>query len=95
METKKLLSLVIVMAGLLMGTFTLLNSYQENSRELSMQRNYNFDIAIGNVAEPRQPTQYDIPVGVVQDAQGNDYKVYESRTIITNDFSKLFIGGRA
>jgi len=77
------------------SSFNIYQQVESNSEELSTQRNYNFDIAIGHTAQPRQPTQFDIPVGIIQDAQGINYQVYESRTLVTNDFSKLFIGVRA
>jgi hypothetical protein len=87
------IALLLIVVSFSVGSFTLYDNIQSNSQELSTQRNYNFDIAIDNIAQPRPATQYDIPVGVVQDAQGNNYQVYESRTVVTNDFSKLFMGG--
>lgn len=97
MENKtfgKTLAILLVCSAFIVTGINFYSEYQSRTNTLSYQRNYNFDIAIKNVGEPRTPTQYDLPIGIVEDNQGNKYRVYESRTIVTNDFSKLFIGGR-
>lgn len=85
-------AIAIVVVGLFSGMFTIFNELNFNEPS-EYQRNYNFDVAIGNLAQPRTPTQYDIYVGSVSDGL-NEYSVYESRTLVTNDFSKLFVGGK-
>lgn len=92
---KRILPLAVLLVGLFAGMFTLVSHYQTNSQTLSTERNYQFDIAIRNIAQPRMPTQYDIPIGIVTDVNGAKYKLYESRTLVKNDFSKVFIGGKA
>jgi hypothetical protein len=98
METKKQLwtagLVLLLVAGFTSGVFTIWDSLQ-NEEPSNIPRNYKFDLAINNVANARQPTQFDIFAGIVQDQNGNKFKLYESRTLVTNDFSKVFIGGRA
>jgi hypothetical protein len=90
---KTTIAMCLIFGLMLIGSVVVL--YNENSYTPSeLKRNYNFDIAIGTIAEARVPTQFDIPVGIIEDEQGNQYQVYESRTLVTNDFSKLFVGGR-
>jgi len=67
----------------------------EKEQPSDLKINPYFDVQIGNVANARLPTEYDIYVGVADFGEGEYYQLYKSKTIVTNDFGKLFIGGKA
>jgi hypothetical protein len=83
----------IIFSLAIFSTSIILNLDQTQDSELKI--NPYFDLTINNVAQPRQATAYDIYLGVADFGEAGKFHLYKSKTIVTNDFSKLFIGGRA
>ena len=90
----KLISVSLVFLCLIVSGMSYYQTYESNTNTLTENTNYQFDVAIGNIAEQRLPTEYDVNVGSAKSPNGEMYYVYKSKTLVTNDFNKLFVGDR-